>query len=556
MAFFEYIDLKFNNLTTQINDYLRNVFNRSDESFSNASPFGQVINVEKEFYQQNVIYQKNIVRNFIIDEADNQKAVRNLARIGGHNPTRAISATGTLKLKLKSGTDLLSNIKDGKIKITDRTKLKNKTNGLVYNIRLGNDYEIYELSQSQDIYLNIIQGSYETYQFTGDGEINQSFSVNVNAGYYIDNFEVEVKYNNQSVTIKDAMYDMLKNELSCFIRTGMNGGIDVYFGNGDFGFIPQSGVLISVTYLLTDGTNGIILTPQDNDFQWIDDVTDMSNQQVNMDSTFDVYVYKQIGFASNGETTEFTKAIMPYISRNFVLATPSQYIYTLKRLSLFSKINVYNKLDDSDDTNDNKIYLFLIPEINNYFSNSVNYFNVPIDAFYLDDDEKNKTLTYLKQMGNIPVNTVLEIVQPTLSKYILNIYVRKFQGYTDDTIKQAIITAVSSYLSSLERDDRIPKSDIINILEDTIGVDSVNVSFISKKNEDYHKLKPTSDLIYGIDPVMGDIIVESNELAIIRGGWSDRNYTYYNETLDGNGLGPINIIFVGVTEENINNLSS
>jgi hypothetical protein len=32
-----------------------------------------------------------------------------------------------------------------------------------------------------------------------------------------------------------------------------------------------------------------------------------------------------------------------------------------------------------------------------------------------------------------------------------------------------------------------------------------------------------------------------------------RNYTYYNETLDGTGLGPINIMFVGVTEQNINN---
>ena len=552
MAFFEFIDLKYNNLTTQINNYLRAVFNRSDESFSNASPFGQVISVEKEFYQQNVIYQKNVVRNFIIDEADNQKAVRNLARIGGHNPTRAITATGSIRLKLKSGIDIYNDIAGGKIKINDKTKIKNKTNGLIYTIRLGSASEQFELSQNQDIYLNLVQGLYETYEFTGDGNINQSFSVNPTAGNTIDNFDIEVKYNNQSLTIRDSQFDMLRDELACFTRTGMLGGLDVYFGNGDFGFVPTNGVLISVTYLLTDGIQGIILTPQVNDWQWIDEISDMNSQTVNMDSTFDVYVDKQIGFASDGESTAFTKSIMPFVSRNFVLATPSQYIYYLKRLSLFSKVNVYNTLDDNNFENDNKVYLFLIPNITNYFNNNVNYFNVPLDAFILDQDEINKTLTYLKKMANIPINTVLEVIQPTLSKYILNIYVRKFQGYTDDTIKQYIITSISNYLSDIDRDDRIPKSDIINILEGIPGVDSVNVSFVSKKNEDYHKIKPTSDLIYGLDPVLGDIVVESSELAIIRGGWSDRNYTYYNETLDGSGLGPINIMFVGITEQTIN----
>ena len=331
MAFFEFIDLKYNNLTTQINNYLRAVFNRSDESFSNASPFGQVVNVEKEIYQQNVIYQKNVVRNFIIDEADNDKAVKNLARIGGHNPTRAISATGTIRLKLKSGIDIYNDIAGGKIKINDKTKIKNKTNGLIYTIRFGSDSAQFDLSQNQDIYLNLVQGSYETYQFTGDGNINQSFSVNPTAGNTIDNFDIEVQYNNQTLTIRDSQFDMLRGELACFTRTGMLGGLDVNFGNGDFGFVPTNGVLISVTYLLTDGTQGIILTPQINDWQWIDNVTDMNSQTVNMDSTFDVYVDKQIGFASDGETIAFTKSILPFTSRNYVLATPSQYIYYLKR---------------------------------------------------------------------------------------------------------------------------------------------------------------------------------------------------------------------------------
>ena len=552
MQFFQFLDLKFSNLNRQINDYLRIVFNRSDESFSNASPFGQIINVEKEIYQQNILYQKNIIRNLIIEDANNQKSIRNLARIGGHNPSRAISATGTISLKLKPGVDIDEEINGGKIKIADKTKIKNITNGLLYSIRLVSDVKTFEVNYANEIDLNIIQGEYEVYDFTGNGEINQSFSVNVGMGKNIDHFEVEVRYNNETVTIKEGLFDMLRAEQSCFIRTGMNGGIDVYFGNGDFGFVPEIGSLIEVEYLVTNGTIGIILSPQPDDFQWIDDVLDINNEQVEMENFFDINVKKQIGFASNGETMEFTKALMPFVSRNFVLASPSQYIYTLRRLGLFSKVNAYNTLNERSYEGNNKVYLFLVPNIRNYFTNTTNYFNVPMDAFFLDEDEKEKVITYLRRMANITIGTVLEIIQPTITRYVLNIYIRKFQGFSDDGIKEDVVTRISDYLSNLDRDDRIPKSDIINILENTEGVDSVNVTFVSKKNEDYHKIKSESKTIYGLDPVLGDIVVEPNELAIIRGGWSDRNLTYYNETLDTEGLGPINIMFVGITEENSN----
>lgn len=553
MAFFDYIELKYDKLQNQTYSYLKNVYSRSTESYSNASPFGQVINYLSNLFQFNILSQKRVVSNFIISEADNQKAVRNLARIGGHNPTRAISATGTIKLKTKPSIDMFSDVYGGKIKVKDKTKLKNKSNGLIYTIRLGSSEENYQIGQSFDIYFNIIQGIYETQNYTGNGEINQSLSVNIPVSNTIDHFEIEVKYNDQPITIKDSMLDMLPNELACFTRTGMNGGVDVYFGNGDFGFIPNPGVNLSISYLLTDGTNGIILTPQRNDFQFLDDIVDMKGDKVNIESTFDIIVDKQISFASNGETTEFTKALMPFVSRNFVLSTPSQYIYTLKRLSMFSKVNVYNTLNDTNFENDNKIFLFLVPNISNFFTGNVNYFNVPLDSFYLDQEEKDKTLTYLRKMGNISVGTVIEIIQPTISKYIMNVYVRKFTGYSDDTIKETIITNVSTYLSDLTRDDRIVRSDIIKSIETIEGVDSVNLTFISKKNEDYHKLKPDSNLIYGLDQVLGDVVVNIDELAIIRGGWSDRNGTYYNETTDGGGLCPINVMFVGETEKNINN---
>ena len=131
----------------------------------------------------------------------------------------------------------------------------------------------------------------------------------------------------------------------------------------------------------------------------------------------------------------------------------------------------------------------------------------------------------------------------------MNVYIRKYEGYTDDSIKINIISSISDYLTNLTRDDRIGRSDMISTIELVTGVDSVNIEFVSKNNEDYHRLKPDSTDIKGLDTILGDIVVERDELALIRGGWSDRNGTYYSESPDTNGLSSINIIFVGITKK-------
>ena len=210
MAYFDFIDLKFSNLTTQINNYLRDVYSRSNEVFSNASPFGQILNVLKEFYQFIILYAKNIVRNFDIETATNVKVLRTYARIAGHNATRPITATGSLSFSLKQRVNITDDIVGGLIIIQDKTSLINITNGLDYTLRVGRSSETYRLSNSYTFEINIVQGRYEEQTFTGSGLKNQSYSVNVPSVSEIDNFDVEVLYNGTPLIIRDSLYDMLR----------------------------------------------------------------------------------------------------------------------------------------------------------------------------------------------------------------------------------------------------------------------------------------------------------------------------------------------------------
>jgi len=641
---FEYVELNFNNLSRQVNNWLSSTYNKSGILFNSASPYGQLLTQMKEFFRLNILYNKNIIRQFDIEQSKTKCMILNMARISGHNPSRAISAKGSLKFKLKQGINIQQKIQGSAVIIYNDTTLKNKTNTLFYTLKVGSDRNIYPLSPGCQFFINIVQGKYETQPYTGTGEKNQSIAVIVDNNQTIDNFDYQVFVDGVNMSIRDHLYDMLEDENACFTRTGFDGGLDVYFGNGVNGMIPPLGSVIEIKYLLTDGIAGNIPNPKVNDFEFVGDMYDSEGNILTAQQLFDIFVENDITFASDGESLEYTKSVIPYVSRNFVLATPQQFIYHLKKLNFFSKVNAFNTLDmveididadgDLDQVNINEMYLFLIPRITNYFVGDVNYFNVPFDAFYLDNYEKNRVIEYLKKQGTISITAKISILDPLIRMYVANVYVRRFDDEPEENIRDQIIDYLSNYFAENDRYDRIVKADIIRGLKGIDGIDSVNIEFISKANEDYHRdgailksqrrgvietiyatntksvkvesskiargtvsmnspqktdtsfkirddkykttkfdnrlsssdsdissLGPTTLVDYkqtnyneneflGIDPVLGDIIINKqtdrrkSQLAILRGGWADRNGIYYYEDPRvSDGFSTVNIIF-------------
>lgn len=550
MKIFEFIEIQYDKLSEQVNTWLKKTYNKNDIIFTSASPYGQILNVIKTFYQQLLLQLKQSISVLTLDaDTINDNYLKGYSRLSGHIPSRAISASGVINIKLKVGIDITTEVKDGKILLNNHIKIKNKSNNLFYTLYLSDDNITLDLNQIKNFYFIVKQGQYLKDQFTGNGEINQIYTVNTNNTSQIDNFDIIVKYNSNVLSIKNQIFDQLKDELSCVIRTGINGGIEILFGNNNFGFIPKIGSTITVSYLLTNGQSGNIYTNNINDFQYIDQIVDNANNPINMEDIFDTYISNDIIFGSDGENKEFTKNILPYVSRNFVLASPSQFIYHLKKLNIFSKINVYNKLDDNDNTNDNQVYLYLVPKISNYFNDTVNYFNIREDIFYLSKYEKDKIMSYLKLMGILQLNSKVIITQPRITKYVMFINVVKYSDSLDEIIKQDIVSVCSDFFIHNERIDRISKSEIISLLTKINGIDSIDLVFISKDNEDNY-IKTRRDNSLGLDSVLGDIIIKNDELPILRGGWKDRREIYYHDVYENNKLNSININIKGITYKN------
>lgn len=494
---FNRIELNYTNLTNQIFNWLSSAYEKSGILFNSASPYGQILEVVKEFFLQNILYLKNFVKQLDIEQANSRRMVNSIARISGHNPSRTISAKGTLKFKLKQGVDIYQNVPNAKVIIYDGTVIKNRTNSLYYTLKTNNVNNIYTLLPGCQFFVNVIQGKYEIQAFTGDGTINQSLQVNVSNNVTIDNFDFQVTLNSVNLQIKDHLYDMLENEYACYTRTGFNGGLDVYFGNGINGVVPPLGSIIEVKYLLNNGLSGNIVNNKVNDFTFIDDIYDDLGNAVQASNLFDIYIETNIQFASNGESVEYTKSVIPYVSRNFVLATPNQFIYHLKKLNMFSKVNAFNTLDmvkidiDSDGSKDqiniNEMYLYLIPRISDYFSNNINYFNVSLDAFDLQENEKDRIITYLKMQGIVSITANIKVINPVRKFFVANVFIRRFDDVSEDNIREQVISVLATYFSNYDRYDRVIKADIIARLKFIDGIDSVNIEFVGKDNEDYHR---------------------------------------------------------------------
>jgi hypothetical protein len=559
-----FTSIRFSDIKTQIEDFLKTEYGKAGILFSTASPYGQILGVIENLHQLSFLYLKNSINahDISLPNSLNRRIIRNAAITAGHIPGRAISSTGTLRFSLKTNIDLEKDVPGGKITFSNRINIKNKTNSLDYSFNIGIEKVTHKITPNYNFFIPIIQGKWVTKTFTGQGTPLQTLSSNETGQKDVENFNVIITVNGEIWTIKKHIYDMIPNEKSVVVRTGYDGGVDIIFGNGGFGEMPPIGSVIQLSYIKTDGSSGNIFRRTINDWTFVDPILDGNGISLDIDKVFNIEIYNDISFGADGESLEFTKAVLPISSNNFVLALPQQYAYEIKKLGIFSHVNAYEK--------SGTIFIAVVPNINLFKNQNADYFTIDKSTFTLDTYEKSKVDNYLRTSGVIQLTRKYKIVNPKLSYYIMNVFVIPYSDATDDSVNSQILEKISDYFLSLSRIDRIPKLDIIKQLSTISDIHSVDIQFISKKNEDYHRemkiamqnqlskyantgtarqlpdYNPT--LTLGIDPILGDILFEPEEMPIIRGSWKNRDDVYYSSDIESSGLKSVNIIKNGTVD--------
>ncbi|NBU82774.1 MAG: hypothetical protein EBS55_14120, partial [Flavobacteriaceae bacterium] len=336
-------ELSFERQKAEIELYLKEEYKKANLLFTNASPYGQILTVLENLHQLSTLYLKKAQNNFDLtqDLTNNPTAIRNAAILAGHIPTRAISATGTIKLKLKGGFISEEEIAGERLTLFNRSLLRNKTNNLFYSVLLGSESKTFKVTNSSEIILSVIQGRWERRTFTGTGSPMQTFSLDLRGLRQVENFNYEVFVNSQMWETKKHLYDMMPDERACVFKTGFNGGADIIFGNGGFGEIPAIGSIIDIDYLVSDGAAGSIFSRVPNDWVFVDDFFDGSGEPINVENIFEVVYETDLNFGADAESIDFTRSLLPISTNNFVLALPQQFAYEIKKLGVFSHVNAY-----------------------------------------------------------------------------------------------------------------------------------------------------------------------------------------------------------------------
>ncbi len=332
------------------------------------------------------------------------------------------------------------------------------------------------------------------------------------------------------------MLEMPLGESGFVAKTGITSGLDIVFGNNAYGRIPNKGSQILVEYLITEGPAGNIRTEDLSAirFEFEDTGFNLNGEEIELKEYIDISTVHAPYFGSNPESTELTKIIAPKTSKSFALVNPDHYEIVLRRLNLFSLISVY--LDQLDDR---VLNLFLIPDITKSFNNSKDYFGADLSIFKMSEFQKAELLRYLEKSGSKLISTDTKIVDPVISKYVINISTIVFDDVSPDIIKNDIYTSIGNYFIKNKRRSRIPKSDLIKLVEEARGVDSVAITIVGENNE-LNKINENLPGIFGLDEY-NDIIIKENELPLIRGGFSDRFGNQYLEGISEDSLGAINI---------------
>ena len=543
MNIFRKSRLLFEEMYKDAQDYLQEKYEQAGQIFSTGSAFGQLLEVIINLGKLIIYYIEDSITELNIKTATRSNSIFGLARLTGHNPTRAISAQGNVKITYNGeNVDMYGD----SVIIPNYTKIECKENTLPYLIIVPSEEVRIKLTPKNYLIVKIIQGEIESQIATGTGLKLQSFSFFPKRGKNIDHHNIHVFVNSKEWRVYDSLLDIPYQTEGCLIKTGLTDGVDIFFGNGYKGAIPPPGSEIRVEYVVTAGDDGNIRETENVSWKFIDEGYDILGNEVNITEIFDIETETNISFGTNNEPLFLTKILTPNVSRNFVLANPTNYIYFIEKMNYFSYIDAYTSPEEEDDySEDNAIYLFLVPDINKRIKSNENYFTVPQENFYLSRNEKLNVYSLIEESGSKIISTVAKIIQPVIKRYIVNISLIIFEDFSKDIIRYTIEEKLSNYFLKSRRRDKIPRSDLIAIIENIEGIDSVNVWFTCEENERNKEDDPNADVV-GLNN-FGDIKMKKDELIIIRGGWKDRNGVFIYDGVDPEKPSSINIDFTKVT---------
>lgn len=538
MKIFNLIQTRYLEFNQQVKSYLSKTLSNYNTTYGNSTIFGQLINVIDSVVQNILLYIEDSLTEQNKYTAQRKKSIYGLAVQSGYNPSLGKAATCNVKLSF-----IPSSYTNLNIILKNHTKIYSTQNGLIYNVILPQDSIVLSVDKNNSCkYLQVVEGTFESQEFISQG--GQYYTQNVLFNGDMDIDYLEVKINDEIWSRVESLYDMDADGKQYVAKTSLTKGIDLIFGNDQFGRSLQEGDIIKVTYLIHSGELGNLSSQDDLTFIFQDSATDISGEEVSLSELFNIVLAEDnyVGGGTYSETATQVQEMIGFNSRSLVLADVKNYKNLLNKFSFVG----YNRTwSEEGSLIVNSLVLRNYP---NLLKNKSDYFSLKESDFKLSDDQKTSIMNHISNSGQQLAGVTYRIFDPEIWKYACYIYIKTKTNNVDKlTIESKIRNIVAEFFCELNTDYYIPKSDIIHAIKSNIDeIDSVDVYFLSEKNEtaiknhSYVKKTYTYNITTGIydvdeetiyvptgeDPRLGldeygNILLEGNEqFPALLGGWS------------------------------------
>lgn len=465
-------DLDFVDIKNNLKQFLRSQDILKDYNYE-GSALNTLLDVLAYNTQYNAYYLNMVANEMFLDTALQRNSVVSQAKLLNYTPKSASAAQATINLTVNGVTDTALTLP----KFT--SFMSEAIDGINYNFVNTDSYTV-NVNNGTAFFQNVSlkQGIPTTLSFIVDESTNPTFTFKI-PEINVDTNSLVVNVQESSSNTYSNIYNRSTNFLTLngsstayFLQEGLNGFYEVYFGDGILGKKLSNGNVVTLSYIITQGT----FSAGSNNFVLMDSVGGYSNTSITPVSSA-----TQGSFKESISSIKF-QAPKSYSAQNRAV-TKEDYITVIQQNNLgysFDAVNVWGGQE-----NDPPVYGQVFVSMK------------PTGGYLLTETQKLKLINeVIKPISIMTVQPVIVDPDYTYIQITANVlYDTKKTSLTAGQIRDAVKTAINNYakLTLNTFNSTFNASDFNNIIKTVSGSIVANEINIKLQKKFYPNLStPTT----------------------------------------------------------------
>ena len=463
MPFTQFTNLDFDQIKTQIKDYLRANSNFTDFDFE-GSNFSVLIDTLAYNTYINAFNANLVVNESFLDAATVRENVVSLARNIGYIPRSRSAAKAQVTFSVNTTTtSTFLTLRAGLVCV-------GSFDNTAYRFSIPEDVTATVVNGvatfgSTDQPLEILQGSFLSRQFLVDKSVDQRFILD-NPNIDSASIRVFVKGINDSglgreYKVADNILNLDKNSEIFLLQEVQDERYEILFGDGYFGRPLENNAVITVRYIVTDGKAGNGAARFDFQGNFVDD----SNIRVVPSDTITVNTVQK---ASNGGDIENVSSIKYFAPR----------LYSAQYRAVTT--NDYEAIIQDIYPNTESVAVVGGEELSPPKFGTVQISIKPKNGTYVSDFDKQRILNKLKKYAIAGINQKIIDLKVLYVEIDSAIYFNTSQVSNVETLKTNVTSTLAEYAQDVDMNrfgGRFKYSKILQLID---RVDSAITSNITK----------------------------------------------------------------------------